>query len=81
MASGSRPAGLSEQQIVSEFKAKQARLQNIASKLQELKLEVSQHEMVIKTLQPMDTGRKCFRLVGDVLVERTVGEALPAITK
>lgn len=73
--------GPTEQQIVAEFKNKQGRLQSIAGKLQELRLEVTQHEMVIKTLQPMDAGRKCFRLVGDVLVERTVGEALPAVTK
>jgi len=29
----------------------------------------------------MDKSRKCFRLVGDVLVERTAGETLPAVRK
>ena len=29
----------------------------------------------------MDTGRTCFRLVGGVLSERTVGEVLPALKK
>jgi len=29
----------------------------------------------------MDTGRRCFRLVGGVLVERTVGEVLPAVER
>jgi prefoldin subunit 2 len=29
----------------------------------------------------MDAGRRCFRLVGEVLVERNVGETLPAVEK
>jgi hypothetical protein len=29
----------------------------------------------------VDKDRKCFRLVGDVLVERTVGETMPAVAK
>jgi prefoldin subunit 2 len=29
----------------------------------------------------MDAGRKCYRLVGDVLVQRTVGETLPAVER
>jgi hypothetical protein len=29
----------------------------------------------------MEPGRRCYRLVGDVLVQRTVGEALPAVER
>lgn len=47
----------------------------------ELSADSTEHEMVIAALQPMDPGRKCFRLIGDVLVERTVGETLPAVEK
>ena len=49
------------------------------NKITELSMEATEHELVISTLEPMDKGRKCFRLVGDVLVERTVGETLPAV--
>lgn len=35
--------------------------------------------LVIETLKDMEPGRKCFRLVGGVLVERTVQEVLPAL--
>ena len=36
--------------------------------------------LVIETLQDVDKDRKCFRMVGGVLVERTVNEVLPALT-
>ena len=35
--------------------------------------------LVIETLKDVDPTRKCFRLVGGVLVERTVKEVLPAL--
>jgi len=41
--------------------------------------KMAEHDLVIKTLEPLDGSRKCFRLVGDVLVERTVAEVLPAV--
>lgn len=35
--------------------------------------------MVVDTLGPMDVTRRAYRLVGGVLVERTVGEVLPTV--
>ena len=35
--------------------------------------------LVIDTLKDVDPDRKCFRMVGGVLVERTVKEVLPAL--
>lgn len=35
--------------------------------------------IVIETLQDVSPERKCFRMVGGVLVERTVTEILPAL--
>lgn len=35
--------------------------------------------LVVETLKPMDPQRKCWRMIGNVLVERTVGEFLPAV--
>lgn len=37
--------------------------------------------LVIETLNEVEQGRKCFRMVGGVLVERTVAEVLPALQK
>ncbi len=44
-----------------------------------LTLITSLHSLVIDTLKEVDPSRKCFRLVGGVLVERTVKEVLPAL--
>ena len=35
--------------------------------------------LVIETLRDVDDDRRCFRLVGGVLVERTVKDVLPAL--
>ena len=40
---------------------------------------VQEHALVLKTLQPLDRRRRCFRQTGDVLVERTVEDVLPAV--
>lgn len=33
-----------------------------------------------ETLGPLDASRRAYRLVGEVLVERTVGEVLPSVS-
>lgn len=40
---------------------------------------MQEHQAVIKALEQLDPSRKCFRLVGEVLLERTVQEVLPAV--
>merc|ERR1712130_1058973 len=51
----------------------------IASKTSELQQDLNEHNIVIETLDGVDGDRKCFRMVGGVLVERTVKEVLPAL--
>lgn len=53
----------------------------MATKLQELEGELSEHELVIQQLTPLDPSRKAYRLVGGVLMERTVEEVLPILTE
>ena len=48
-------------------------------KIVELQSEVSDHERVLETLKDVPQDRKCFRLIGGVLVERTVTEVTPAV--
>jgi hypothetical protein len=35
--------------------------------------------LVIESISPLEGDRKCFRMVGGVLVERTVKDVLPAL--
>jgi hypothetical protein len=37
------------------------------------------YRLVIDSIAPLEPERKCFRMVGGVLVERTIKEVLPAL--
>jgi len=57
-------------------------LQSLARKIGELDSEADEHSLVLNTLEEAfseDPDRKCFRLVGGVLVERTVKDVCPAL--
>eukprot|EP00602_Paraphysomonas_sp_CaronLab_P009738 CAMPEP_0185024038 /NCGR_PEP_ID=MMETSP1103-20130426/6930_1 /TAXON_ID=36769 /ORGANISM="Paraphysomonas bandaiensis, Strain Caron Lab Isolate" /LENGTH=129 /DNA_ID=CAMNT_0027556881 /DNA_START=62 /DNA_END=451 /DNA_ORIENTATION=+ len=69
------------EEIVNRYKQMNAECQQISAKLQELTLEKDEHRLVIDTLSKLEPERKAFRLVGGVLVERTVGEVLPTVTR
>lgn len=70
-----------EKAVLDEFSGRRTRLNDTYNKITELSAEIAEHELVLKTLAPMDAKRKCFRLVNDVLVERSVGEVMPAVQK
>jgi prefoldin subunit 2 len=53
--------------------------QQIAQKISEFEMESNEHRMVEETLAPLDASRRAYRLVGEVLVERTVEEVLPSV--
>ncbi|PNW81072.1 hypothetical protein CHLRE_07g342250v5 [Chlamydomonas reinhardtii] len=77
MSSGPR----NENEVLQEFQARRERIQVTWTKIMELGAEATEHQLVMDALQKLDKDRKCFRLVGDVLVERTVGETVPAVLK
>ncbi|RMZ93146.1 prefoldin subunit 2 [Brachionus plicatilis] len=68
-----------QQEIVATFQKLREDQKVIASKSAELQIEQKSHELVIETLKEVEKERKCFRMIGGVLVERTVGEVLPAL--
>ncbi|KDN38931.1 hypothetical protein K437DRAFT_239795 [Tilletiaria anomala UBC 951] len=74
---------VTEQEIVQIYQGKRNELQALAQKIGELEGEADEHKLVIETLleaRAKDPSRKCFRLIGGVLVERTVKDVLPALT-
>jgi chaperonin cofactor prefoldin len=56
-ASGSGPTH-TQKAILAEFNSKRQRLSDFVRKIEELNAEVAEHDMVIKTLEPMEPTRK-----------------------
>lgn len=52
----------------------------IFSKLEDLMQDELEHNLVLEELTKLDPDRKCFRMVGAVLVERNVREVMLALT-
>ena len=72
----------SQEAVVQRFRMLQNDVQMLSSKSTELELERQEHDLVLEALRNCgDDGRRCFRLVGGVLVERTVGEVKPAVER
>ncbi|CXI54139.1 prefoldin subunit 2, putative [Plasmodium berghei] len=51
----------------------------LVSKIEELYQDVVEHKLVLEALENVPSDRRCYRMVGDILVERTVGEIKPAL--
>ncbi|KAK9454100.1 Prefoldin subunit-domain-containing protein [Dipodascopsis uninucleata] len=80
-ASASAPTISSKKQseLQSQYNEYKSTLQQLAQKIGELESEGDEHKLVLETLRPLENDRKCFRMIGGVLVERTVGEVIPAL--
>ncbi|KAI4835831.1 prefoldin subunit 2 [Plasmodium brasilianum] len=51
----------------------------LVSKIEELYQDVVEHKLVLEALENVPSDRRCYRMVGEILVERTVGEIKPAL--
>ncbi|KAK1313436.1 putative prefoldin subunit 2 [Acorus calamus] len=72
---------INEQAVVNMYGTMRTELNQIYSKITELEMEVSEHSLVIGAIQPLDPSRRCYRMIGGVLVERTIREVLPAVQR
>ncbi|WCJ35497.1 prefoldin 2 [Euphorbia peplus] len=72
---------VNEQAVVNAYTAMRSELNQIYSKITELEMEVSEHSLVINAIQPLDPSRRCYRMIGGVLVERTIREVMPAVQR
>lgn len=53
--------------------------QKLTAKISELEMDRNEHRLVEETLGPLDGNRRAYRLVGEVLVQRSVKEVLPSV--
>jgi len=67
----------SAEELVAGFNVLRGEQRQIASKIYELEGDLSEHRIVIESLKTVDEGRKCYRMIGGVLIERTVKDVLP----
>ncbi|CDO99064.1 unnamed protein product [Coffea canephora] len=81
MAGRAEAEPVNEQAVANVYGSMRAEMNQIYSKITELEMEVSEHSLVINAIQPLDPSRRCYRMIGGVLVERTVKEVLPAVQR
>ncbi|KAH8926733.1 Prefoldin beta-like protein [Atractiella rhizophila] len=77
-----KPPRPSDQELTQLYNQQKQELQALVSKVGELEKDKDEHTLVIETLdevQTLDPDRKCFRLIGGVLVESNVKDVLPAL--
>ncbi|XP_075161855.1 prefoldin 2 [Haematobia irritans] len=67
------------EKVVAEFQQLRNEQRNLVNNLNTLEMDIKEHKTVIDTLKTVDPDRKCFRLIGGVLCERTVKEVLPQL--
>ncbi|CAL1155514.1 unnamed protein product [Cladocopium goreaui] len=78
MAEGSKEE-LTPQQVQATYQQIEKECSVMINKIAELEQELNEHSLVIKAFDKVDSSRRCFRMVGGVLVERTVAEVRPAV--
>src|SRR5271163_3466357 len=81
-SSGKKPALTAEEQqkIVSGFQSLRDEQTQLVQKTQDLEMDLKEHDLVLSTLSTIiDKQRRCYRMIGGVLIEHTVGEVVPAL--
>ncbi|GJN04592.1 hypothetical protein PR202_ga22155 [Eleusine coracana subsp. coracana] len=78
---GDGKEAINEQVIANQYANMRSEMNQFYTKITELELEVGEHSLVIGAIEPLDPSRRCYRMIGGVLVERTIKEVLPAVKR
>jgi len=78
-AASAAAAAEGEEQVIARVKELRQEQTQLVSKIGELEVELSEHRVVVESMKKVEPSRRCYRLIGGVLVERTAGEVLPAV--
>lgn len=69
-----------QQKIVAAFQSLREEQTQLVQKTQDLEMDLKEHDLVLSTLSTItDKQRRCYRMIGGVLIEHTVGEVVPAL--
>lgn len=74
-----QPAPQVEQQVVQTAARLYKERGDLQERLIDLETKVQEHQVVMESLDKLDGDRRCFRLMGGVLVQRKVGQVHAAI--
>ncbi|RNF09342.1 prefoldin subunit 2 [Trypanosoma rangeli] len=75
----SRSGAPSEEAIVQRYQQLRQECLSLVSRISELENELHEHKLVVEALRPLNGDRRCHRLIGGALIERTVAEVLPEL--
>ncbi|XP_046670410.1 prefoldin subunit 2 isoform X1 [Homalodisca vitripennis] len=79
-AKTNKAKSVSGDEVYNSFQTLRNEQRTLANKISELEYDLNEHKIVIDTLKDLDGDRKCFRMVGGVLCEKTVKEVLPVLS-
>ena len=75
----SAPAEVADFNPEQEYMRLRAQCASLNAQVSATQQEHHEHKLVETAMLPLPLDRKCFRLIGSVLVERTAAEVLPQI--
>jgi len=70
-----------EAALENQYQMMRQQCQQLTYKINEIKMDLDEHDLVLEALKPLDKDRKCFRMVDAVVVEKTVADVLPSVQK
>jgi prefoldin subunit 2 len=70
---------LSSEQIVAAFNDMRQQQRILVSRMSEIEMDMKEHDLVMEVLKGVDPDRRCYRMVGGILVERKVNVVLPGL--
>lgn len=79
MSTTEKPAPKVNPELQQQYNTFKSTLTQLSTKIAELEGEAEEHKLVLESLRPLNEERKCFRMIGGALVEKTVGEVIPIL--
>ena len=66
-------------EIVEQYQKINSEYQTLFTKMLEINEEKREHELIIENIKDLNPERRAWRLIGGILVEKTIGEINPEL--